>query len=235
MAQELAFIQLEIKNDKLLDLSNNEFPTNVYAWNNGNLNLENNTSTYFGFVESGSIDLFVGEKLFTIYEKMYFSINQAFKLFSNNESKGFIVERANYKGFFTMGGEIEAEGRYKYIDGCSDSLLIAPVLKGDPCLNLLHFPPNTTQTPHTHPSVRIGMIVSGSGQCILENEIIQLEVGKIFFINSNLLHSFNTQENNMNIVVYHPDSDFGPTDNNHPMINKTIINGVSASSLVNSK
>ena len=233
MVQDLDFIQLEIKNGKILDLSKNEFPTNVYAWDSSNLELENNNSTYFGFVESGSIDLFVGEKLFTIYEKMYFSINQNFKLFNNNVSKGFIVERINYKGFFSIGGEIEEKGRYKYIDGCSDSLLISPVLKGEPCLNLLHFPPNTIQTPHTHPSVRIGIIISGSGQCILENQVIPLEKGKIFFINSNLLHSFNTQENNMNIVVYHPDSDFGPTDTNHPMINKTIINGISASNLVN--
>lgn len=31
----------------------------------------------------------------------------------------------------------------------------------------------------------------------------------------------------LKIVVYHPDSDFGPTDEAHPMVNRTIINGVS--------
>jgi hypothetical protein len=30
----------------------------------------------------------------------------------------------------------------------------------------------------------------------------------------------------LRMVVYHPDSDFGPTDNPHPMINRTIIENV---------
>jgi len=28
----------------------------------------------------------------------------------------------------------------------------------------------------------------------------------------------------MDIIAYHPDSDFGPTDIDHPMLNRTYIN-----------
>ena len=38
------------------------------------------------------------------------------------------------------------------------------------------------------------------------------------------VHSFKTSTQIMDIIAYHPDSDFGPTDENHPMLNKTLIN-----------
>ena len=33
----------------------------------------------------------------------------------------------------------------------------------------------------------------------------------------------------MDVIAYHPDSDFGPQDEDHPMINRTIVDGVQAS------
>jgi hypothetical protein len=35
----------------------------------------------------------------------------------------------------------------------------------------------------------------------------------------------------MVVMAYHPDSDFGPEDENHPMINRTIVDGMSAAGL----
>ena len=37
------------------------------------------------------------------------------------------------------------------------------------------------------------------------------------------LHSFKTSDNYMDIIAFHPDSDTGPTDGNHSMINRTFI------------
>ena len=45
-------------------------------------------------------------------------------------------------------------------------------------------------------------------------------------------HSFftdNPGEGIMDVIAFHPDSDYGPEDENHPMINRTIIDGKSAS------
>jgi len=149
--------------------------------------------------------------------------------------EGIIISRENSKAMFQIGGPVEHEGRLKYIDGCTDTCLIQPWKLGEPCLNLLYFPEGIDQTEHTHPSDRIGMVLSGKGECVAmkedgTREVIQLEEGMIFCIHTDGLHKFRTlRGSDMRVLAYHPDSDFGPTDENHPMINKTIVNGVSAS------
>jgi hypothetical protein len=52
-------------------------------------------------------------------------------------------------GPFQVAGPVEEHGRVRYIDGCTDSLLNAPQLRGEPCLNHLHFPRGIDQTLHT--------------------------------------------------------------------------------------
>jgi mannose-6-phosphate isomerase-like protein (cupin superfamily) len=224
------FLLFDINESTFIDLSNNIYPSLLRTWHGNSIDLEKN-STHFGFIFNNDIEVVKDNKTFNIYENMYFSINGESKINSKSNSKGFIVSKLNYNGFFNIGGPIEHIGRYKYIDGCSDSLLISPVTFGDPCFNLLYFPHNINQTPHTHPSLRIGMIVKGEGLCLLDNNEINLKSGDVFIINENVLHSFKTINSDMLIVVYHPESDFGPTDKNHPMINKTIINGISASQI----
>jgi mannose-6-phosphate isomerase-like protein (cupin superfamily) len=142
-----------------------------------------------------------------------------------------VVSAVKYRGFFQIGGPVEAWGRLNYIDGCTDSLLVPPIMMGDPCLNLLCFPPGTNQTQHTHPSVRLGMVVSGTGKCITPDGVTPLFPGQVFMIPAHALHSFATQDQPMRVIAYHPDSDFGATHENHPMINRTIVNGVSAALL----
>lgn len=147
---------------------------------------------------------------------------------TNSDSKVLIVERVGYVGVFQLGGALEETGRLKYIDGCTDSLLIPPVKKGDACLNHLHFPSGITQTMHTHPSVRVGIVTKGSGECLTPYGNIPLREGMVFIIHQDGEHCFKTFDEGMDVVAYHPDSDFGATDEEHPMINKTIVDGVSA-------
>lgn len=142
---------------------------------------------------------------------------------------GIIIERLRTRPMFTLGGPVEAEGRLRYIDGCRDSLLIPPVVKGDACFNALYFPPGTDQTQHTHPSLRIGMVVSGRGQCVTPEGVHELVPGKAFVIEPGGLHAFRTGKEAMAVVAFHPDSDFGPDHADHPMVNRTIVDGVSAS------
>lgn len=122
-----------------------------------------------------------------------------------------------------MGGPVEQQGRLRYIDGCTDSLLIGPTVLGDPCLNHLHIPAGTAQTRHTHPSIRVGIIARGSGRCVTPEREHSLSPGLLFIIEANCPHSFHTDDSSLDVVVYHPDSDHGPTHHDHPMINKTII------------
>jgi hypothetical protein len=46
-------------------------------------------------------------------------------------------------------------------------------------------------------------------------------------------HSFQTFDEAMDVIAFHPDSDFGPQDEFHPMINRTIVGGVSARNIDN--
>ena len=126
---------------------------------------------------------------------------------------------------------MEEVGRLKYIDGCTDSLLIPPIMLGDPCLNLLFFPPKIHQTQHTYPSMRVGMVVRGRGCCVTPYEEATLAPGVVFVIPTDGLHSFHTEDSSMTVIANHPESDFGPTHEEHPMINRTIVNGVSASKI----
>jgi hypothetical protein len=142
---------------------------------------------------------------------------------SIKNGSGIAISRCSYQGFFHLGGPVEEIGRLRYIDGCTDSLLIPPLRMGDPCLNLLHIPPHTRQSRHTHPSHRIGVILNGHGECITPNEAIPLSPGMVFVIPENAEHSFHTTTEALRVIAYHPESDFGPTDEFHPMRNKTIL------------
>ena len=182
-----------------------------------------NVSTCYGFVLSGTAELPNGK---IVGEKEYFSIwtREATKI--TYTGKMVVFNRIGFKGQNVIGGPLEEQGRLSYIDGCSDSILVYPPRLGDPSINHLHFPKGITQSFHTHPSIRIGVIVSGAGFASLsdnEEADISLTAGDMFCLEENELHRFRTTGQPMNIVVYHPDGDWGPTDHDHIMKNRTYL------------
>lgn len=213
------------------------------AWEGGDAK-----STTFGFVfpsaDSGAMaSLHLEDDHFTISLRpgMYFAATGRLTV---SGASGCVVRAHAFQGLFTVGGPIEATGRLPYIDGCTDTLLVSPPLLGDPCLNLLHFPPHTTQTLHTHPSGRAGCVARGSGVCVFAKtreamndggrdklERVPLTVGTVFVIPTGVLHAFETTTLCMDVIAFHPDSDYGPAPLAHPMINRTYVGGVSASKL----
>lgn len=137
--------------------------------------------------------------------------------------RALLVTAKRYSGMFTLGGPIEEHGRLNYIDGCTDTGLIQPPRLGDPCLNYLHFPAGTKQTPHTHPSHRIGAVYAGNGTCHVDGGSVPMTPGSIFIIPAESLHCFETADSSMRIVAFHPDSEVGPTDEAHQMKAATKI------------
>jgi len=225
---KLAFEPFKFNHGLLSTFNTDGFPTSLYSWRNEELELPDGP-TYFGFVYEGTSTLATRAGQFHLSAGMYFSVPSGARVVG--KGSGIAVSRPGYRGFFQIGGPIEQKGRLKYIDGCTDSLLIPPILLGDPCLNLLYFPPGINQTQHTHPSNRVGMVARGYGECITPTETIPLFPGQIFIIHADGLHSFRTTNSDMTVIAYHPDSDFGATHENHPMINRTMVSGVSASVL----
>ncbi len=133
-----------------------------------------------------------------------------------------IVERIGHRAIPCI-GRIENRGRLVYIDGCSDTILCAPARLGDPVLNHLHFPARTEQSIHVHPTRRLGVVVRGRGTAFGVGWTETLEPGVAFSIEEHERHAFRTQGESMDVVAFHPDSDWGPTDAAHPMLNRTYV------------
>lgn len=226
-----SFSGFELKHGLIFDYSENKYPTKLYGSEDALISLDNEESTYFIFNcndDYSSLHI-TGTGYFCIAENMYACVPG--RRGSYYVGTGLVIERIGYKGLFSIGGPIEDKGRLKYIDGCTDALLIPPVMFGDPCLNALYFIPNIDQTQHTHPSMRVGMVLSGKGVCKTPDGEINLNAGMLFIIHEEGLHSFQTFDEPMIVIAYHPDSDFGPKHEEHPMINRTIVNGESAANL----
>lgn len=223
------FQSFQLKTECLSELCDETFPTAFYAWNQTSLDISA-TGTHFGYVSEGDAFLETDSGKFNLKSGMFFCVPNSLKI---SGGEGVIVTRLDYKGMFFLGGPIEDKGRLRYIDGCRDTLLIPPLLKGDPCLNALYFPKSITQTPHTHPSVRTGIVAKGSGECVTPNGTFPLQKGSAFIIAPEALHSFNTFDDEMVVIAYHPDSDFGATHEEHPMVNRTMVAGISAAKLEN--
>lgn len=223
-----AFLGFQLAHGLIFDNSENAFPTNLYGFtDDGMLHLEKNTSTFFGYMHEGVGFLHLNGTEYPILPGMYFCVPGTMKATLTGGS-GIIIERVGYNGIFSIGGPIESKGRLKYIDGCTDALLVPPVKVGDPCLNALYFPTGIDQTMHTHPSMRVGMVVKGSGECVTPEATIPLKPGMLFIINEEGKHKFRTTSSELIVVAYHPDSDHGPMDEDHPMLNRTMVDGVSA-------
>jgi quercetin dioxygenase-like cupin family protein len=221
---------------KLITYQEDDYQISVFAFKgNKKKRLEHPNASFWGIIYKGKCKIKTSNNSYYELEAgMYFCCNNNIELIGG---EGIIIEYTNFKSLFTIGGPIEDSGRLAYINGCTDTLIISPVKKGNPCLNVLYFPSKTIQTNHTHPSVRIGLVFSGEGQCVTHWGNTRLKEGDIFFIHKEGdddkaigEHAFKTnEENKMIIFAFHPDSDFGPDNESHPMINRTIVGGISAS------
>lgn len=182
-----------------------------------------------------------GEHTFEDSQYTRFVVCNGSFISNKSQMKGNFV--ASYNGSFIVSGQgvvIElpgylftdekfsfidsgSPGNLSYIDGCSNSNLIEPPRNGDPCLNYLYFPSGINQTFHTHPSLRIGVIQSGSGTACIGDQETALNPGDIFILDRFTLHRFRTETSHMSLVAFHPDSEDGPKDEFNPMKSRTYL------------
>jgi hypothetical protein len=207
------------------------FPTQLYCHIPGQTTVVPTGETAYGFVMNESetyAHLADGRKL-QLFPQTYFCLPGPFELVSNGQVE--LIIRRGYLGLQHIGGLIEPWGRLKYIDGCTDTMLIAPARRGDPCYNVLYFPPGTTQTSHVHPSLRAGLVIGGEGVCKTPSGDHALVPGNLFFLPPETSHSFHTANAAgfsqgraaLTVLAFHPDSDCGPTDTDHAMLNRTYF------------
>ena len=184
------------------------------------------TSTCYGLVRRGKLRLVATGLELRADEGAFFGMPGTLELGVDGEV--VVIERLGFRGL-PMAGRIEDVGRLSYIDGCSDTVLVAPPRLGDPVLNHLHFPPGTDQTVHSHPSIRLGVVARGLGVAFgpgprgSRGWERPLEPGAVFLLNAHEMHAFRTADQSLDIIAFHPDSDWGPTDGAHPMLNRTYL------------
>jgi len=212
---------LDAGHGTLADLAADKFPSAVRGWVETPLDVDPG-GTHFVFVSEGTAELSCESGTFAAAAGMYAAVPGRMRVAGG---RGIAITRFGHHGFFHLGGPVESTGRLRYIDGCTDSLLISPAMRGDPCLNLLCMPPGTRQTPHVHPSFRTGMIIRGRGWCLANGGRLALAPGLAFVIDAGEEHCFHTDDEPLLVLAFHPDSDFGPVHEDHPMINRTFTIG----------
>jgi mannose-6-phosphate isomerase-like protein (cupin superfamily) len=175
-------------------------------------------SAYF-YVARGTATIETSHGMFRLATGMYGVVHDG--RIAVDDGLVLVAARHGYRAPLLFGGPLEATGRLRYIDGCTDTLLLAPWRQGDPCFNHLHIPAGTAQSSHVHPSLRIGIIAKGTGVCRTPEGESLLRPGTAFVIAPHQVHCFVTTDTSLDVVVFHPDSDTGPTDEDHPMLNRT--------------
>jgi len=116
-----------------------------------------------------------------------------------------------------------------YINGCSTKQLIHPPRPGDPTLQYLRIPPNTSeQLHHIHSTARVVYVYSGKGKSIVgmndtsvENELLP---GSICILNPMCPHHFITSsESHLEVIPLHIFSSIDKIEHTHPMASGTHL------------
>jgi hypothetical protein len=184
-------------------------------------------SAVYGY-SFGETNIELPNKIINIQPEQYFSFyvgNKAPKIEVLDET--FFVIRLGYK-CRNIVGDMEDTGRLTYLDGCSTTNLISPDRRGDPGLYHLHFPSHINQTFHRHPTIRLGVIINGEGtneymDSSGQMKIMKLSPGTIFCLDEQQEHRFITENRSLDICIYHPDSEVGPTDEAHNMLLRSYL------------
>jgi quercetin dioxygenase-like cupin family protein len=221
----MTFVTHRIASGVLEAIEHPTWPSDLWGWSSGSWQPAHQ-GTHYGVVFSGVVVLRCDSGEFRLGAGMTFCVPGRLRF--EGEAAVLGITQRLHRGLFQLTGPVEEVGRLHYIDGCTDSLLIPPQVRGDPCLNHLHFPPGINQTAHTHPSFRAGLVLRGSGTCRLAERTVDLLPGCAFYIPADEEHAFVTRAEGMDVIAFHPDTDFGPEHDDHPMINRTIVSGVSA-------
>jgi mannose-6-phosphate isomerase-like protein (cupin superfamily) len=213
----------KITNGLLHDCSRTMYPCKIWGVYNSTMQFDGVASNYFGYVSKGSAEISLDEGGYQapLSVGMYFSSVGPLKI--KSEGEVVVVEKIGFRGLFQIGGPVEASGRLTYIDNCRTTLLVSPVRFGDPCLNLLTFPPRVLQSNHIHPTIRVGVVLAGGGICHSQGMQLPLEPGNWFFLNEGVPHHFESKDSGLSLVAFHPETDWGPTNQIHPMLNRTFL------------
>lgn len=185
-----------------------------------------------GFSPAGTAYIMLQGASFSSEEAHFKRINGAFcinNLFTIDCKGGGNAVVIEYDGLKLLENRyyIQTElgmGNLSYMDGGTNTTAVNPGRLGDPVVNYVHFPAGMSQTLHTHPSHRVGMVLKGRGLIELNDGEFPLKPGDVFFMQRNVLHNFMCPyDEDVVLFVFAPDSGTGPTDEVNPLKIRTYV------------
>jgi len=112
-----------------------------------------------------------------------------------------------------------------YVNGCSTESLLPPVRLGDPTMQVLYMPPNSSeQQHHIHSTARVVFVMSGTGTNIYgmdDVKEIPLNALDVLVLDKMIPHHFVTSNQPLFVSPFHVFSSIGRGEQNHPMFNGT--------------
>jgi hypothetical protein len=113
-----------------------------------------------------------------------------------------------------------------YINGCSSEQLINPVRPGDPTMQLLYIPANSSeQAHHIHATARVVQVLEGRGVSVIGmgDDAVQLDLvpGMLIILDRMVPHHFVTEKEPLLVAPLHIWSST-PLEQGHPMFYGTI-------------
>lgn len=131
------------------------------------------------------------------------------------------------RGYAGRDQQIDIRGgtNLPYVNGCSSEQIVSPVRPGDPTLQLLYIPPNTSeQVHHIHTTTRVVEVLEGTGKSVVGmngKEVIDLYPGLVIILDRMVPHHFETQDDHLLVAPIHIWSST-PLEQGHPMMYGTI-------------
>lgn len=160
--------------------------------------------THFGFFGSGSLRVKSGPAECSLRDGGFFRSPGQTQVDGGN---GFIVSLEGDHGFFQIGGPFDVVGRLPYPPGGEQNCLIWPAA---PLLASLNYLKMTAaegwQTEHTHPSLRLNIVLSGQAKCKTHEGVRTISAGDVVLLGSHEKHAFGEAAPSMTFVAFHPDS-----------------------------
>ena len=185
-------------------------------------------------VKSKEFDLYA----YTTYVgKQQVYVEQGDSIWLVNDSKAEVVRGGKFVNVEALGVVIrgyqceEKTSSYSsgsnlpYVNGCSSHQVFPPVRIGDPTMQLLYLPSNTSeQAHHIHSTARVVYVLDGEGWSVqgMNNETeVKLNKGDVIILDKMTPHHFRTESSSLTVVPIHI---FSSTvfEKNHPMFNGTF-------------
>lgn len=209
---------------RIEDMSDKEFSDERHKvrfrhWKNSILTLPAN-HTHFGFSIAGSLAIDTPTLTARLPSGGFFRIQGEGTI---EGTDGFAISMPGKKGFTQISGPYANVELIEYLPGGRQNCLIWPAAINLPSLNTLYLSSDKIQESHSHDSMRINVVISGSATCITNEETLKISEGDVIVIHANENHRFQTQSHSLKFVAFHPDSHrliFSAEQN--PMILKTF-------------